>query len=172
MLNAHDGKAHGKAQFLLCAKCVEQVSLFCYTILKIKRFDIALKHFHFKIRKNGDNINLINFMLLHLRATDNDLLLKFKIFDHLPPVMRYLGLKAPLLGCHLQRQHSPQEKLPHVYSHMHTHTEVPTHTYTHIHTHTIQTTLMQTTNMVTANSSVTGSGWVYCGAAVTYPEFF
>ena len=35
------------------------VIVFIIAVLNIKRFDTAMKHFHFKIRKNGDSVNLI-----------------------------------------------------------------------------------------------------------------
>ena len=45
--------SHSKAHFLLKKKCAKRDSVFYRTVLNIKKFDIALKLFHFKIRKNG-----------------------------------------------------------------------------------------------------------------------
>ena len=57
--------------------------------------------------------------------------------------MRYLGLKAPLLGCHLQLHHPPPRKTP---------TCVLTHAYTHKSTHTYIHTYIQTHNTDYSNT--------------------
>ena len=50
---------YSKVQFLLKERYAKRDSVFYSRVLNIKRFDIALKHFHFKIRKNGYSIKLI-----------------------------------------------------------------------------------------------------------------
>ena len=58
--------SHSKAQFLLNAKCAKRDSVFYRTVLNIKGFDITVKHFHFKIQKKDDSINLIVVIALSL----------------------------------------------------------------------------------------------------------
>ena len=50
---------HSKAQFLPKAKCAKR-DFYCFLLhsLNIKRVDIALTHFHFKITQNGNSMEL------------------------------------------------------------------------------------------------------------------
>ena len=50
---------HSKAQLQLGAKCTKRDSIFYHAILIIKRSDIVMKRFYFKIMKNDDNVNFI-----------------------------------------------------------------------------------------------------------------
>ena len=72
--NARDGKAHGKVQFLLGAKCAKCDSVSYCTILNVKRFGVALKHVLFKMRKNAGNFNAI-VVILRLKVVSATFLL-------------------------------------------------------------------------------------------------
>ena len=51
--------SHSKTEFLLKVKYTKRDNAFYCAVLNIKRFDIALIHLHYKIRKNGDSVSLI-----------------------------------------------------------------------------------------------------------------
>ena len=53
-----------EVQFRLGAKCTKRDSVFYLTLFYIKKFDIAQKLFLFKIRKDGDSVNLVKFIAL------------------------------------------------------------------------------------------------------------
>ena len=53
-----------EVQFRLGAKCTKLDSVFYLTLFYIKKFDIAQKLFLFKIRKDGDSVNLAKFIAL------------------------------------------------------------------------------------------------------------
>ena len=47
--------SHTAAHLLLGVKCGTRANVFYCSILNIKKFDIVLKCFHFKMKGNGNN---------------------------------------------------------------------------------------------------------------------